>query len=80
MAEVTTIKVTKALRDRIAGDAADEGVSAQAFIARLVDAHERNKRFKAVAAAYSGADDESLRSWRDETNELSVLDGDGLDT
>ncbi len=79
MVEVTTIKVTKALRDRIASDAADERVSAQTFIARLVDAHERKKRFEAVAAAYSGAGDESLRSWRDETDEWSALDGDGLD-
>jgi hypothetical protein len=78
MAEVTTIKVTKALRDRIASEAAREGVTAQSFIARLVETHERIRRLEAVGAAYR-SDDESLASWREETAEWAAMDADGLD-
>jgi hypothetical protein len=48
MADVTTIKVPKALRDRIAADA--EGLTAQAFLQSLIETHERNKPLAAVAA------------------------------
>lgn len=79
MAEVTTIKVTKLLRDRIATQAASEGLTAQGFIARLLETYERNKRFEAVAAAYRESGNETLRSWREETAEWAATDADGLD-
>jgi hypothetical protein len=78
MADVTTIKVPKALRDRIAADAADEGLSAQAFLQSLVEIHERNKRLAAVAAAYRDSSDEDLDSWREETEDWAAVDADGL--
>ncbi|KPN48318.1 hypothetical protein [Mycobacterium intracellulare] len=79
MADTTTIKVTKVLRDRIANEAALEGVTAQRFLARLLEVHERTKRFEAVAAAYREADDEALQSWREETDEWATTAADGLD-
>jgi hypothetical protein len=78
MADVTTIKVPKALRDRIAADAADEGLTAQAFLQSLIEIHERNKRLAAVAAAYRESPDEDLQSWREETEDWAVVDADGL--
>jgi hypothetical protein len=79
MADVTTIKVPKALRDRIAADAADEGLTAQAFLQSLIERHERNKRLAAVAAAYRESSDEDVESWREETEDWAVVDWDGLD-
>jgi hypothetical protein len=78
MADVTTIKVPKALRDRIAADAADEGLTAPAFLQSLIEIHERNKRLAAVAAAYRESSDEDLESWREETNDWAAVDADGL--
>jgi hypothetical protein len=78
VADVTTIKVPKALRDRIAAHAADEGLTAQSFLQSLIDAHERNKRLAAVAAAYLESSDEDLESWREETEDWAAVDADGL--
>jgi hypothetical protein len=56
---MTTIKVPKPLRQRIAGAAAGEGLSAAAFVERLVDRYERDRRLSAVGQAYrEGADQE----------------------
>lgn len=79
MADVTTIKVSKTLRDRIAADAADEGLTAQSFLQSLIDAHERNKRLAAVAAAYRESSDDDLESWREETEDWATVDADGPD-
>lgn len=78
MPDVTTIKVPKTLRDRIATDAADEGLTAQAFLESLVDTHERTKRIAAVAAAYRNSPDHDLESWQCETAEWDKLADDGL--
>lgn len=78
MADVTTIKVPKALRDRIAAEAADEGLTAQSFLQSLIDTHERNKRLAAVAAAYRESSEEDLESWREETEDWAAVDADGL--
>ncbi|UQX09443.1 hypothetical protein [Candidatus Mycobacterium methanotrophicum] len=78
MADVTTIKVSKALRDRIAAGAANEGLTAQSFLQSLIDTHERNKRLAAVAAAYRESSDEDLESWREETEDWATVDADGL--
>jgi hypothetical protein len=40
MTDVTTIKVSKPLRQRIADDAAAEGVSAETFLERLAVGHD----------------------------------------
>ncbi|OHV04560.1 hypothetical protein [Mycobacterium talmoniae] len=79
MADVTTIKVSKALRDRIAAGAAQEGLTAHAFLQTLIETHERNQRLAAVAAAYRDSSAEDLDSWREETDDWAAVDVDGLD-
>src|SRR5581483_4665334 len=78
MADVTTIKVPKALRDRIAASAADAGLTAQAFLQSLLEIHERNKRLAAVADAYRASSEEDLDSWREETADWAAIGTDGL--
>lgn len=55
-APLTTIKVPRPLRRRIAGGAAEEGVSAAVFLSRLVDRYERDGRLAQVRRAYAGSD------------------------
>jgi hypothetical protein len=73
--DTTTIKVPKALRERISLDAAKEGVSAAQLIATMLAERERGARFRAVRAAYETADD----AYRAETDEWDSLAGDGFD-
>lgn len=79
MGDVTTIKVPKVLRDRIAAGAADEGLTAQAFLQSLIEIHERDKRLAAVAAAYRESSDADVASWREEIDDWAAVDADGLD-
>jgi hypothetical protein len=74
--EMTTIKTPKPLRERLARDAAAEGVTAAGLISRLLDEHERRQRFRAVAAVYAQPDE----SYDAETEAWDALAGDGLDT
>ena len=77
MAEpMTTIKVSKRLRDRIARDAAREGLTAAGLLANLIDAHERADRFAAVRRAYDSDLDPEYRA---ELDSWGTLAGDGLD-
>jgi len=78
MADLTTIKVSKVLRDRIAADAATEGLTAQAFLQSLLDTHERNRRLAAVAAAYRESSEADRESWREETEDWAAIDADGI--
>jgi hypothetical protein len=55
-AHLTTIKVPRPLRQRIAGGAAEEGVSAAVFLSQLVDRYERDRRFAQVRRAYAAHD------------------------
>lgn len=74
---LTTIKLSKSLRDRISAAAADEGdATHQKFLERLMDEHDRHKRLAAVAAAIRGTDEQSLASWRAETAEWATSDAD----
>jgi hypothetical protein len=76
MTDVTTIKVSKPLRQRIAGDAATEGVTTAVFLERLVDRYERERRLSAVGRVYSGGVDEDYAA---ETQAWDAAAGDGLD-
>jgi hypothetical protein len=77
MTDVTTIKVSKPLRLRIAGDAASEGVSAAAFLERLVDRYEREQRLLAVGRVYrTGVDQDYVA----ETDAWDAAASDGLDS
>jgi hypothetical protein len=53
-AAMTTIKVPQPLRQRIAGEAAEQGVTAAVFLAGLIDHYERDRRFAQVRRAYAG--------------------------
>lgn len=75
MPELTTIKVSTALRDRIKSDAERLGVPIAALLAELLDRYEREERFAAVTRAYSAdsaeldesaAWDATLADWLDE--------------
>jgi len=72
---LTTLKVPKALRERISRQAAAEGSTAAGLLARLLDEHDRRLRFEAVRAAYAEPD----ASYRDETADWDVALADGLD-
>ena len=73
--DVTTIKVSKDLRDRIASSARTSGVSAAELISRLLDDRERQARLAAVRAAYVECDAE----YDAETVAWDRLAGDGLE-
>lgn len=73
---MTTIKIPKQLRERVARDAAQEGLTAAGFITVLIDDYERQRRFDAVRQAYATTDD----SYTAETAAWDSLAGDGLDT
>jgi hypothetical protein len=74
---VTTIKVPVELRERIAHEASDLGLTAAGFLARLLAEHDRERRVAAVRAAYASpadaAYDEETRAW--ETTLADGLDG-----
>ena len=53
MTDVTTIKVPRALRERISQGAARRGVSAASLIGELLDRYEREQRLAAVGDAYA---------------------------
>ncbi|MGH3541705.1 MAG: hypothetical protein ACRDT5_07290 [Mycobacterium sp.] len=74
MRDITTIKVTKTLRDRISADAAELDQTVHAFLEDMLDEHERRRRLSQVAAAYSKTDDEKLQSWWVETREWEAID------
>lgn len=59
MTDVTTIKVPRALRERISRDAARRGVTAASLIGDLLDRYEREQRLAAVGTAYATAPDAS---------------------
>ncbi len=75
MADVTTIKVPRALRERIAQDAFRRGVTAASLIGELVDRYEREQRLTAVGHAYAGDAD---ARFADETTAWDEVSADGL--
>jgi hypothetical protein len=74
MSEVTTIKVPRSLRERIARDASARGVTAAALIAELVDRYERERRLAAVGRAYESVDPD----YAEETAAWHATSADGL--
>ena len=78
MPGVTTIKVSKALRERIAADAAAVHMTAQGFLEHVLDGYERSQRLAAVAAAYRDTNAQERQSWIAETREWDATDSDGL--
>ncbi len=67
MQGMTTIKVSRDLRQRISEDAAERGVTAAVLISELLDNYEREQRLAAVGRVYLGARDvgyvEEIAAW-----------------
>ena len=72
---VTTVKVPRSLRARIARDAAATGQTAASFLTTVVDRWEREQRLAGVRRAYDSAD----LTYRDETQLWDAASADGLD-
>lgn len=53
MADLTTIKVPKDLRDTVMQSARAEGMTAAEFLELVTDEHARRRRFEAVRSAYA---------------------------
>ncbi|WP_139228927.1 ribbon-helix-helix protein [Blastococcus tunisiensis] len=71
---VTTIKVPRSLRERIAARAGQQGVTAAEVITELLDEADRHARFAAVREAYANTD----ASYREETEAWDAVTDDGL--
>jgi hypothetical protein len=71
---VTTIKVPRSLRERIAARAGRQRMTAAEVIAELLDDADRRARFEAVREAYASTD----ASYREETEAWDSLADDGL--
>lgn len=71
---LTTIKLPKSLRERIALRARQQRMTAAELIAGLLDEADRRARFDAVRDAYAHAD----ASYREESEAWDSLADDGL--
>lgn len=72
---MSSMKVEQSVRERVSSLAQAEGRTVSQTLARLLDEHDRRRRFAAVAAAYAEVDADyvaEVEAW-DETLE------DGLD-
>jgi len=74
MTDLTTIKVPRALRERISRDAARRGITAASLIGDLLDGHEREQRLAAVGKAYATTPD---ASYVEETEAWDEASADG---
>ena len=74
--EITTIKVSKALRDRISTGAAEQHQTVQKFIEHVLEDYERHRRLSAVATALATADAATLDEWRTESDTWASADRD----
>jgi hypothetical protein len=72
---VTTVKVPRSLRARIALGASANGQTAAGFLVTVLDQWERERRLVAVRRAYDGRD----KAYRDETAAWDAALSDGLD-
>jgi hypothetical protein len=74
--DITTIKVSKGLRDRISAGAAQQHQTVQRFIENVLEDHERRRRLAAVAEAMGNADERTLDDWRAETDVWEAAEAD----
>lgn len=75
--DMTTVKVRKATRERIACAARAEKLTAGEFLERVVSAWERQHRLEDARNAMAGASAEDARSYAAELDEWdqALLDG-----
>ena len=76
MSMMTTIKVSKELRDSVMRSARAEGLTAAEFLELVTKEHARRQRFAAVRRAY--ADGETDRDYDELTTAWDGASGDGL--
>jgi hypothetical protein len=74
--DLTTIKLSKRLRDRISAGAAQQHQTVQHFLENVLEEHERHRRLTAVAEAMGNADERTLNDWRAETDVWEAADAD----
>lgn len=74
---LTTLKVTTELRDRIAAQAAEEHATIGAFLERLVESHEHQRRLESVGRAMR--DNPPDDSYWSEFAELDAIGGGVVD-
>ena len=73
----TTIKVSPQARDRINERAREQGLTPGALLERLLDDHDRARRFAAVRNGYAALPPDD--DYYAETAEWDATGGDGLD-
>ena len=73
--DITTIKVSKGLRDRISAQAAERHRTVQNFIEHVLDDYERHLRISR-SPALAAADDTTLNEWRAESDAWAGIDAD----
>ena len=66
--DVTTVKVSKRLRERISTRAAERNQTVHDFLEHILDDYERHLRIDSVATAMAAADDTALDEWRAESD------------
>lgn len=75
--EITTVKLRKTTRERIACAARAENLTAGEFLERVISAWERQRRLDDARNAMAGASAEDARSYSAELDEWdqALLDG-----
>jgi hypothetical protein len=76
--DMTTIKVSKGLRQRISAGAAEQRQSVQRFIESILDERDRRRRLAAVAEAMAGTDQRALDDWQAETDLWEAADTEAM--
>lgn len=76
--DVTTIKVTKGLRDRLARAARSQDLTANEMVDLLLSRWERHMRMAAVAEAMRATPSSEIESYRAETLEWEQAEGPAL--
>lgn len=76
MADTTTIKVPKPLRETVMRSARDEGMTAAEFLQLVTDEHARRRRFEAVRSAYAASTVD--QDYADLTADWDQASSDGL--
>jgi predicted transcriptional regulator len=74
--DLTTIKVSKTLRDRISAGASERHQTVQKFIEGVLEDYERRGRLASVVTAMATADDATLADWRDESDAWAGAEND----
>lgn len=77
---LTTIKVTKPVRERIARASRAQKLPANEFLDELITQWERNQRMEAVGLAMRNASTGDLNSYVEESVAWASTDSDGLES